>query len=275
MIGTGKGFEMGKGETPRIIKARKRGLLRIWVRRMIEGRTRAGVRAIRAQGIERLRERLREEPGGTLFAANHSCWWDFFLAHMLNESIPVDGYGMTEHSNMLKYGFFRRIGAYSVDRSSPAAVREAIAYTAELLRSPNSGVWIFPQGRIVCNDVRPLEFQGGLRAIARRAGRTRIVPTALRYEFWQDERPEALARFGEPMVVEGSETDRVLETVRERLTAELDALRADALTQDASRFTTLLDGKESIHERYARIRGRLGLGPKRGGGSGEGWAGGA
>jgi hypothetical protein len=173
------------------------------------------------------------------------------MAHYLNTVIPIDGYGMTEDFNMRKFGFFRRVGAYSVDRSDPLAIRASIEYTVELLRLPRAGVWIFPQGKIVCNDVRPLDFQGGLRLIVRRAGRVRIVPTAFRYEFWQDERPEAFVRVGAPFYLDRHEVHHAIGICQDCLTLELENLRADTLTQDPECFTILLRGHASIHDRYA------------------------
>lgn len=243
---------------PRLITAHKQGPLRHAVHAMIRWKLRGHFHRVLAQGLGPLREALDDDPSGVLFLANHSCWWDFFMAHWLNVTVPVDGYGMTDHSNMVKFGFFRRIGAYSVDRTDPASVRASLDYTAALLARARAGVWFFPQGRIACNDARPLEFQGGLRLLLQRAKRLRIVPAALRYEYWQDERPEALARFGDPAWVDRSTKATVLDDWRDRLTAVLDALTADALTQDASRFDLVLAGTGSTHDRYARVRSRLG-----------------
>jgi 1-acyl-sn-glycerol-3-phosphate acyltransferase len=225
---------------------------------MIRWKLRRHFHGIFAQGLDRLRAALDDDPSGVLFLANHSGWWDFFMAHWLNETVPVDGFGMTEHSNMVKYGFFRRIGAYSVDRGDPGSVRASIDYTVELLRRPRAGVWLFPQGVIACNDARPMVFQGGVRLLLQKAGRLRIVPVALRYEYWQDERPEAFARFGEPTWVDRSEKGTLLDAWRARLTDELDVLTIDVLTQDPARFEPIRTGKGSINDRYARIRARLG-----------------
>ncbi len=224
---------------------------------MIVWKLKKAVYQVRVQGLDQLRASLEADPSGVLFLANHSSWWDFFMAHYMNTMIPVDGYGMTEHTNMLKFGFFRRIGAFSIDRDDPASIRASIEYAVELLQGARAGVWLFPQGKIVCNEVRPLEFQGGLRVLLAKAGRLRIVPTALRYEFWQDERPEACVRFGEPVWVEKSERKTVVEDWRLRLTQELDELTRDVLTQDSSRFVDLLQGQGSIHDRYALWKSRL------------------
>ena len=243
--------------SPRLIAAYKHGWPRLAVDALIQYKLRQGFHQIHAQGLEPLRASLADEVGGTLFLANHSCWWDLFLVHFLNESIPVDGYGMMEHFNMVRFGFFRRIGAFSVDRTDPASVRASLEYAAGLLRAPRSGVWIFPQGKIETNDARPLTFQPGIRALVRRAGRVRVVPVAFRYDFWQDERPEALVRFGAPTWVDRPDLPTLIATFEGRMTAELDALRAESITQDATRFVPMMQGQRSVSERYAHLLARF------------------
>ena len=110
---------------------------------------------------------------------------------------------------------------------------------------------------MVGNDVRPLAFQPGLRAIVGRAGRLRIVTVALRYEFWQDERPEAFARFGEPAWVDRADRAGMVEHWERRLTDELDALKIDVTAQAADRFTNLVQGPGSISDRFARVHAAI------------------
>jgi len=242
---------------PRMIEAYKSGWPRHAIDALIRSKLRGGFHQILAQGLDRLRLDLDRDASGTLFLANHSCWWDLFLVHLLNETIPVDGYGMMEHFNMLRFGFFRRIGAFSVDRTDPRSVRASIEYATSLLRRPRSGVWIFPQGKIETNDVRPIVFQPGIRALVRKTGRIRVVPVAFRYDFWQEERPEALVRFGEPAWVDRADLPTLIPTFQQKLTAELDALRADSIAQRMEAFAPLVEGKRSISERYARVRARF------------------
>ena len=111
------GRARSSGEPARLIRAYKHGWpagRRGMIRRGSAGFFRSAPRGSTASAL-----RCLERPGGALFLANHSCWWDLFLAHILNEAIPVDGYGMMEHFNLLRFGFFRRIGAFSVDRTDP------------------------------------------------------------------------------------------------------------------------------------------------------------
>ncbi len=241
----------------KLIEAYKHGWPAKAVDALIMTRMRGGFHQVYAQGLAGLRQSIAVEPGGTLFLANHSCWWDLFLVHFLNRSIPIDGYGMMEHFNMVRFGFFRRIGAFSVDRTDPSSVRASLDYAAGLLQGPRAGVWVFPQGKIEANDVRPLNFQHGIRALVRRASRVRVVPVAFRYDFWQDERPEAFARFGEPAWVDRSGLADLVPTFERALADELDALKADASTQDPTRFESLLEGKPSMSETYAKFRARF------------------
>ena len=120
-----------------------------------------------------------------------------------------------------------------------------------------AGVWIFPQGEIETNDARPLTFQPGIRALVRRTGRVRVVPVAFRYDFWQDERPEALIRFGEAARVDRLDLPHLIPTFECRLTEELDALRVDPIAQNAGAFVPLVEGKPSISESDARFHTRF------------------
>ena len=116
---------------------------------------------------------------------------------------------------------------------------------------PRAVVWIFPQGKIEANDVRPLRFQNGIRALVREAGRVRVVPLALRYEFWQDERPEALVRFGERTAVDRSDLPNLIPDPR----AEVDrgARRPPArLDRPAGRSLRRLDGRAGLDQRPLR-----------------------
>ena len=246
-----------RGTDSGIVRAYKHGWPRMAVHQMIVRSVRKNFHAVRVQGLDRLRAELDADDSGLIFAANHSCWWDVFLAHTLNESIPVDGYGMMEHFNLRRFRFFQRIGAYSVDRANPSSLRESLRYTVELLARRRAGIWVFPQGLVAPNNDRPLVFQPGLRALLNTAGRLRIVPVELKFEFWQEQKPEVFVRFGTPVWVERQERATILTDWAQRVTEELDALGTDVQSQDPDRFTILLRGPTSMNERYARIRARF------------------
>lgn len=240
----------------KLVRADKTGWQRHWVRRMIHYKVRTSFHSIMGQGLKNLANAYTENPDhGVLAVANHSNWWDFMFGLWLNDHLQVDGYGMTEHANMVKYSFFKRVGIFSMEKSHPPSVKASIEYTAELLQKPRSYVWIMPQGRIMCNDTRPLAFQDGLRLIVRRARRLTIIPVALRYEFWQDDKPEAFVRFGthENVQWSGSSAENLVQHWQERVTHELDELKSNTLTQDATRFEMLMKGPKSLNQRMEKV----------------------
>ena len=130
----------------------------------------------------------------------------------------------------------------------------------EALRAGAAGAdWIFNCAANV-GDWGTLEEFRRLNVEALRLLRgsgVRVVATALRYEFWQDERPEAFVRFGAPSWADRADRASVLSTWEGRLTDELDALKADVAAQDAGRFTEVLAGRGSISDRYARLRAMI------------------
>lgn len=240
----------------KLVKADKTGWQRHWVRKMIHYKVRTSFHSCMGQGLENLRKAYTDHPEeGILAVANHSNWWDFMFGLWLNDHLQVDGYGMTEHANMVKYSFFKRVGVFSMEKSHGPSVKASIEYTAELLQKPKSYVWIMPQGRILCNDTRPLDFQDGLRLVVRRAKRLTIVPVALRYEFWQDDKPEAFVRFGTHERVEWSResSENLVQYWQQRVTHELDQLKLDTLTQDPGRFETLMRGPKSLNQRMEKV----------------------
>ncbi len=240
-----------------IIHADKRGWQRMAMHRLVIGKVRGAFRSVLVQGMEQLRESIAADPRGLLLLANHSSWWDAFLCHVLSESIPLDGYLMLIHFNMIRFRMLRRIGAFSIDPGSPSRVRESMVYAAELMKRPTAGVWMCPQGEIRSNDLRPLEFQRGLRLLLDRAGTLRVVPVALRYEFWQDERPHVFARFGPARDYEARDRATFVEACETLVTQELDRLKQDVDSQDGGRFTRVLRGKGSMNDQYARLRARF------------------
>jgi chlorobactene lauroyltransferase len=196
----------------------------------------------------------------TLFYANHPSWWDGYLAFLLSyEHWQRDGYIMMEEDQLARYSFFRRCGAFSVDRHDPREGMRSVAYTAQLLvRHPQRVAWIFPQGEITPNDRRPLRTYSGAAHIAKRATPIRCAPVAFRYEFGTEQRPEALIRIGTRHVVIGPVNVKNLQReMDERLLREVDQLRDDTVNGATASYTTILAGRESINMRWDRLRERL------------------
>jgi hypothetical protein len=88
---------------------------------------------------------------------------------------------------------------------------------------------------------------------------------ALEYPFWTERKPEALARFGPPILVEEGRTRLPADwtaSFAQALNVVQDQLAADACRRDATAFETLETGRVCVNVVYdlwrflrARIRG--------------------
>ncbi|MGH9940792.1 MAG: lysophospholipid acyltransferase family protein [Pyrinomonadaceae bacterium] len=187
-------------------------------------------KGLRVAGLSDLRQRARDLP--MILYANHSSWWDGLVAFQTGRACRLDQFVMMEERQLRAYPLFQRLGAFSVARERPREAAQSVEYAARLLRETSRVLWIFPQGETLPNDARPLRFYKGAAHIVRRCGRAYAAPVAMRYEFLEDFKPEAFARVGAPErieVAEGFNPKRVTRRFEERLTAELESLRADIL----------------------------------------------
>ncbi len=198
-----------------------------------------------------------------LLYGNHSSWWDAHTPFTLNRLLlKRELYVMVEHAQLARYPFFRWAGGFSVDRADARSAQRTLAYAAGLLSgAPNRCVLIYPQGEILANDRRPLQFFSGAGHLVKGVLRARevcaLAPVALRYEFIGEQRPELFASIGAPMLVSGDVSPKALsEHMAATLTAELDALRDDVVAYRLGGFQTLLRGGASINRMFDRVLGR-------------------
>lgn len=193
---------------------------------------------------------------------NHSSWWDAHVPMAANEERwRRDGYVMVEDKQLARYGFFRRCGAFSVSRSDGRSAMQSLAYAvARLTEAPNRMLLIFPQGEILANDARPLNFSTGVGHIVKKvaqAGPVALVPFALRYEFIGEQKPEAFLRVGAPAVVAGPVDAKAITAHMEAaLTDELNRLRDDVVAYRLDGFEALVAGAWSINRIWDAVRGK-------------------
>ena len=183
--------------------------------------------------------------------ANHSNWWDGFIAYLLtNRYLKKDDYLMMDIEQMKKYQFFKYIGTFSVNRNVPAEAVRSINYAADLLRSTNKYLWIFPQGEMLPQDARPLKFYSGITKIAERTGNVNLVPVCIRYEFIMEQRPEVFISIGKPEIVNGNVSMELTEKLRSALESQLDMLRNDVISGNTGSFKTIFHGKSSRNKTF-------------------------
>ena len=206
---------------------------------------------------------------------NHPSWWDpafcILLAHRLFPRRP--GFAPMEQSAFARYGIFRRMGVFGVELDKPAGARRFLAVSERALSVPGGMMWINAEGAFTDPRVRPVSLRPGVAHLARRRGDATLLPLAMSFEFWEESRPEALARFGAPVSLDGL---RSVGAIGDRLASELertmDELARDSMSRDPRRFETLVRGRsgaDRIYDGWRRakslLRGR-GFDPSHGAG---------
>lgn len=205
--------------------------------------------AVHLSGEENLKLIDNSQP--VIMYANHSNWWDGFIAYYLtNRQMKKDDYLMMDIEQMKKYSFFKYIGVFSVDRNIPAEAVRSLNYAAELLSNSNKYMWIFPQGEMLPQDKRPLKFFSGITKIAEKTGTVNLVPVCFRYEYLMEERPEVFISIGKPLLFSAKAEADLTEKLRSILESQLDTLKYDVTSGNTSEFKTIFRGKNSRNKTF-------------------------
>ncbi len=138
-------------------------------------------------------------PGDTarLVYVNHSNWWDGFVLHQLGLAAGWDGYCLMEERNLERYRFLSRLGAFSIRPGEASSSLESLRYARELLHRPRAAVFLFPEGALRPFGAMPMKLQRGVELLGRLT-RAECLPVAVRYAFFEHERPDVLVEVGRP-----------------------------------------------------------------------------
>lgn len=183
--------------------------------------------------------------GARLVYLNHSNWWDGFVLHQLGEVAGWDTYCLMEERNLLRYRFLSRLGAFSIRPGEPLSALESLRYARELMSRPRAVVCIFPEGELRPFGVLPLRLQRGVELLAR-AGRVECVPLAVRYAFFEHERPDVLVEVGTP------HPPGPMPLFQERLE---EAVWRVAAATSLKGFTRRVEGGAGVAQRWDMMRG--------------------
>ena len=167
--------------------------------------------AFRYRGEETYFEAEKDVP--TILCAPHCNWWDGIVLYntthrIFHKEIRL----MVEELN--RFPLLRRGGAYSVNKKSPQSAMKALKYSVDVVGDLRNMLCIFPQGIIRPPHFRPIEFQTGLAYIAENAlkkyGKVNLIPMAVDYAFFRDNRPEVIVEFGKRIELrQGNEFDNM------------------------------------------------------------------
>ncbi len=184
-----------------------------------------------------------------LLVPNHGSWWDgLFLFELNRRLLGRRLHLMVLEEHVTRFGFFRRLGAFSIRPGFRDEVAASLAYAASVLADPANVLTLFPQGRIHQASDRPLDFQRGVERILREHGApVAILPLAMRCEFYENQRPEALFLF-DRILVAGPGCLPGADWLEERVTALLEELGRAAVEMRPGRV--LLEGLAQAGERW-------------------------
>jgi chlorobactene lauroyltransferase len=199
--------------------------------------------------------RAAEQPRPLIFCANHSNWWDGFVAVLLLPFLAEKRIFLAQSEALLEhYRPLRWLGVFGLDiHGNPLP---GTRYALKLLGDPRNGVWIFPQG-VLLPQGTPIEVKPGALWMARH-GRALVVPLAFRYEWMVESRPSVFIHCGEAL--EPGITEHELEREMQRLYDEIGPMRTPV---DWAAWTPLFPPRMSFNKRWERcLHGRAGFNPR-------------
>lgn len=164
----------------------------------------------------------------TLFIGNHNSWWDGLIPLLLNEKVfHMQARAIMDEEQLVKYPFFRRLGAFSINRKHPRKAMKSLEYAARLLNEAELkegvGLWLYPEGRLVSRET-PIRLESGLVWLSRRIDldRSDVVPFATHMHTIRSDKPELFIKIGNPVgpsILHSGDmmvrTTRILEDLRQ------------------------------------------------------------
>ena len=108
---------------------------------------------------------------------------------------------------------------------------------------------MFPQGMMKPVDQRPLGFQNGVQVIIRQLPNLTLIPVTFSYTFCNYVRLESFVNFGEPFSISTKySAPEMVAEMENKLTTDLDLLKADIAAQNVEGFETVIIGDKDIQD---------------------------
>jgi 1-acyl-sn-glycerol-3-phosphate acyltransferase len=204
-------------------------------------------------------------PGPLIVYLNHASWWDPLTCIVISRHfLPAAfHYAPMEAAALKHYGLLSKLGLFAVESGTPRGAAHFLRVANEILSTPNSVLWITPEGRFTDMRTRPAIFRPGLAALVARRGACTLLPVAIEYIFWDETLPEILVSCGQAIEVSDGRLHSAAEwndRLSVAMAAAQDELAALAVVRDPSFFTTILSGHVGVggvYELWKRLLARL------------------
>ncbi|MEK4477467.1 lysophospholipid acyltransferase family protein [Paenibacillus sp. FSL R7-0048] len=194
-----------------------------------------------------------------LYIMNHSSWWDGLLAyHAARTMTSREHFFMMEEEQLRKYAFFRKLGAYSINRHNTGDISASLRYTSRLLHK-RGNIWIYPEGEIRPLEHRPLKLQAGVGLVLRLCPEALVVPVTLYHGLFRHSKPEATLLAGNAISHPWRDMDRnnIIKELQAVLREQLDHHRLMMVNNGGyipGGFTPLMKQGKSINEWFDAVR---------------------
>jgi len=179
---------------------------------------------------------------------NHPSWWDPAL-YILLDTLLLPGrcsFGPMDAKALGKYGLFERLGVFGIALDSPRGAARFLSTSLHVLSDPGNVLWITAEGEFTDPRRRPVRLRSGIAHLARRVPGAVILPLAIEYTFWNESKPEVLARFGLPIESGGGTIAEWTARLEGELARTMDALTAESMQRDPALFEQLLHGQVGV-----------------------------
>lgn len=197
-----------------------------------------------------------------LYVMNHSSWWDGLVVYQAFRTRSAgDHYVMMDEAQMQHYRFFRKLGAFSIDKNTPQSMVASLRYTISLLNA-GKRVWIFPQGDIHHLEERPLLLKDGAAHVLKHCPGTVVVPVTAYYSLFHHQKAEVTLLAGSPITATWNEFPKHAITSRLQavLERQLDEHRSQSISGEVysgDHFEKLVKGGHSTSEAFTAFKRRL------------------
>jgi hypothetical protein len=115
-------------------------------------------------------------------------------------------------------------------------------------------LWMFPQGDIRHQDIRPLSFLPGLAFLLEKVKSTNlnitVVPVTFYYDFGLEQKPSVYISIGSPVSTLNVCAQLNAQSCELAVINQLDEMRDEIIRGEPQRYSTLLYGKESTSVRF-------------------------
>ena len=192
-----------------------------------------------------------------IICSNHPSWWDpaFFMLMQMLLFPNRRGFGPMDAVALAKYGLFERMGVFGIELDSRQGAVRFLDVSSRILADPANVLWITAQGGFADARERPIRLRPGIAHLLRRSPDAVVLPLAMEYSFWNEGKPEALARFGAPIAAGRARgVAEWTELLEAELTRTADALAADSQRRDVRLFQRLMRGNVAVGPVYSLYR---------------------